>query len=361
MDLRPCGDGFAFAAQDPAFGRSSPGGAAETLQGPRTADMRAKFGRLFEISSDAASVRFGLGYGEEKPVLFDLAAGSLTDSPERFRRPRARARRRPAGDGLGGQLPSRSSRASRSASTITRSPTRSRCGPTAPASLSGPTFWLRAFDAAGKRMEAAGAGRSLGRRLQRGRPDPRRRLWRRHDPLAARDRRRRNCWRCSSSADPQMGRLDADRLLHGVGRRRGSDRLASQPRLDARGRLLPRLAIPRRFNRPDIVKLVLKTRDEAEAVGRPTRRRSASPTRPSSPPAAAGRDDRLAQAGGDVRWGNDRRRLRRPFATGLAVDRVDAQIDGSPADPRISSPCGQRTRRPRHPLLRRRLGKPKSP
>ena len=37
--------------------------------------------RRFAISRDASSVRFGLGYGEEKPVVFDLAAASLTDSP----------------------------------------------------------------------------------------------------------------------------------------------------------------------------------------------------------------------------------------------------------------------------------------
>ena len=44
--------------------------------------MRDKLGSAFAISPDAASVRFGLGDGEEKPVLFDLAAASLTDSPK---------------------------------------------------------------------------------------------------------------------------------------------------------------------------------------------------------------------------------------------------------------------------------------
>jgi hypothetical protein len=82
IDLRPCGESFAFAAQDPAFGLANAGGPARTLQGPRTADMRAKVRTALEISGDGASVRFGLGYGEEKPVLFDLAAGSLADSPD---------------------------------------------------------------------------------------------------------------------------------------------------------------------------------------------------------------------------------------------------------------------------------------
>ena len=43
--------------------------------------MRDKVGSAFALSPDAASVRFGLGYHEQKPVLFDLAAASLTDSP----------------------------------------------------------------------------------------------------------------------------------------------------------------------------------------------------------------------------------------------------------------------------------------
>jgi WD40 repeat protein len=79
-DIQTCGDSFAFAAGDPAFGLFSAQGVATTLQAPRSADMRAKFGSAFALSPDATSVRFGLGYGEEKSVLFDLAAASLTDS-----------------------------------------------------------------------------------------------------------------------------------------------------------------------------------------------------------------------------------------------------------------------------------------
>ena len=81
MDIRPCGDGFVFATYDPLFGHLSPQGVATTLQGPRTADMRDKVGSALAVSGDASAVRFGLGYGEDKPVVFDLAAGSLTDSP----------------------------------------------------------------------------------------------------------------------------------------------------------------------------------------------------------------------------------------------------------------------------------------
>jgi WD40 repeat protein/uncharacterized caspase-like protein len=80
MDIRPCGEGFAFGTGDPAFGLVFKEGPAKTLQGPRTADMRGKVGSAFAISRDASSVRFGLGQGEDKPVMFDLATASLTDS-----------------------------------------------------------------------------------------------------------------------------------------------------------------------------------------------------------------------------------------------------------------------------------------
>jgi WD40 repeat protein len=80
-DVLPCGDGFAFATDDPAYGVLTSQGVATTLQGPRTADMRSKVRSALTVSSDASSVRFGLGYGEAKPVLFDLAAAALIDSP----------------------------------------------------------------------------------------------------------------------------------------------------------------------------------------------------------------------------------------------------------------------------------------
>ncbi len=87
MDVRPCGEGFAFAAADPAFGLLSSRGVAKALQGSRIADMRDKVATALAVSPDVSSVRFGLGDGEAKPVLFDLAAASLTDSqnpPSRF-------------------------------------------------------------------------------------------------------------------------------------------------------------------------------------------------------------------------------------------------------------------------------------
>jgi hypothetical protein len=80
-DIQPCGEGFAFAAQDPLFGLLSAQGSESTLQGPRSPDMRGKRGSAFTVARDATRVRFGLNEGDEKPVLIDLAAASLADSP----------------------------------------------------------------------------------------------------------------------------------------------------------------------------------------------------------------------------------------------------------------------------------------
>jgi hypothetical protein len=81
MDVRPCGDGFAFAAADPAFGFLSSQGASKTLLGPRTLDMLVNLGSAFAVSQDASSVRFRLEQREKRLVVFDLVTASLTDSP----------------------------------------------------------------------------------------------------------------------------------------------------------------------------------------------------------------------------------------------------------------------------------------
>jgi hypothetical protein len=81
QDIQPCGQGVVFATGEPSFGLLSAQGSAAVLQGPRTTDMRGKRGSAFAVSRDAAIVRFGLGQGDKSSVVFDLAAASLTDSP----------------------------------------------------------------------------------------------------------------------------------------------------------------------------------------------------------------------------------------------------------------------------------------
>jgi hypothetical protein len=44
--------------------------------------MRGKRRSNFTVSSDGSKVRFGLGFIDKSPILFDLAAGRLTDQPQ---------------------------------------------------------------------------------------------------------------------------------------------------------------------------------------------------------------------------------------------------------------------------------------
>ena len=81
LDLQPCGDGFAFATYEPSFGLVSPQGVATIIGRQGTAEMMGKLGAAFAVSADASSVRFGLGPSDQEPVVFDLGAASLTDSP----------------------------------------------------------------------------------------------------------------------------------------------------------------------------------------------------------------------------------------------------------------------------------------
>jgi WD40 repeat protein len=78
MQLLPCGDAIALVTQDPAFGVISASGEKQVWLEGVAADMRGKLGEDFTVSEDGSKVRFGLGAGGYKPVLFDLRASRLT-------------------------------------------------------------------------------------------------------------------------------------------------------------------------------------------------------------------------------------------------------------------------------------------
>ncbi|MBO0757573.1 MAG: hypothetical protein J2P54_17115, partial [Bradyrhizobiaceae bacterium] len=80
MTLLPCRNSIAVGAQDPAFGLLSATGEKQVWQEADIVDMRGKLGENFTVSADGDRVRFGLG--NDKPVLFDLAGGRLTDQPQ---------------------------------------------------------------------------------------------------------------------------------------------------------------------------------------------------------------------------------------------------------------------------------------
>jgi WD40 repeat protein len=80
--LLPCHDTIAVGTADPAFGLVSLTGEKRLWRTAETPDMRAKRDENFTVSDDGSRVRFGLGYGGEEPVLFDVAASRLTQQPE---------------------------------------------------------------------------------------------------------------------------------------------------------------------------------------------------------------------------------------------------------------------------------------
>jgi WD40 repeat protein len=82
LQLAPCRDSIAVASIDPAFGLISATGEKQAWVDSAISDMRGKTGQNFTVSEDGARVRFGLGYGGERPILFDLATSRLTDQPQ---------------------------------------------------------------------------------------------------------------------------------------------------------------------------------------------------------------------------------------------------------------------------------------
>ena len=245
MDIRPCGEGFAYAAADPAFGLASAGGMVKSAS--RSAHRRHAQ-QVWQGAGDFRRWRdraLWFGQWRRQAGAVRRRGGLARELAHRARQPRARARRRPAGHRLEKRLRAEVQghqdrpRQPRNGSLARGSARRVRFR------FGGRLACPRVRRGGQVDLETAGSGRSLGRRLQRGRPGPRRRLWRRHDPLAAGVGRRGAARAVRRRSDPPLGRLDADRLLHGVARRRGFDRLAPQPRLDTRGRFLPRFALLR--------------------------------------------------------------------------------------------------------------------
>ena len=302
---------------------------------PRPAHGRhARQARIgLALSPDAASCASGLGYREDKSVLFDLAAASLTDSPNLPPKFLTRESRRPPGDGLGEQLRAEIQGRETRARGLRKVSERWRSGPTRPASRSGPNWSVRAYDAKGKEhWKQRRPGHRLGRRFLRRRRNPRRRLWRRHDPLAALVDGEELL---AFFVEPQSRKWVAwtpSRLLHGLGRRRGPDRLARQPRLDPGGRLLPRLAVPRRLQ--PARHRQARAEDDATRPRRSSSANAAASARRAKPVAAALPPVVTITSPGDgvAFLGRTGRRspIRCVRPPGLPIDRLDVLADGEP-------------------------------
>jgi WD40 repeat protein len=82
FSLMPCGDAIAFGAAGPSFGLLRADSTVAVLGKSRIPDMRLKLRDSFTVSTDGLRLRFGLEPSLGRPVVFDLAAGTLIDAPQ---------------------------------------------------------------------------------------------------------------------------------------------------------------------------------------------------------------------------------------------------------------------------------------
>ncbi|MEM9938585.1 MAG: TIR domain-containing protein [Pseudomonadota bacterium] len=76
------GAGLALAGAEPSLALYGSEGTRYLNKPPEIADLRDKRYEHFTVSADGLRLRFGLDYGGDKPVLFDLAALTLIGAPE---------------------------------------------------------------------------------------------------------------------------------------------------------------------------------------------------------------------------------------------------------------------------------------
>ena len=267
-DIKPCSAGFAYAAADPSFGLMGPDGAARTLQGSVTADMRDKRGPDYTVSSDGSAVRFGLGMGGERPVLLDIGAGSLVDGAAAGAGfSAADVDGLPVSDWINAAEPKVMGRPiALSHYELSRS---LAVRPNRDGFVLGTDWYLRAYDAQGRErwkhttpgaafgVDFADDGRTIvvaedGGTLH----------WYRWDDgqefLTAFVHAKTKQWIAWTPAGYYMASPGGEDLI-GWHLNRGWDQ---EPEF------FPASRFRDRFNRPDVVRLVFKTRDEAEAIAR---------------------------------------------------------------------------------------------
>jgi dipeptidyl aminopeptidase/acylaminoacyl peptidase len=160
-DLQLCGDLIAVAARDPAFGLIAADNHVALWKTSVAPDMRSPNADYFTIAADARQLRFGLGEDNNNPLLwqhindnlllFDLARGTLASAPKPlpgFRGPSTEGL--PVAKWEDGDHPTFAGRpieldqSEQSHSLAIRA---DRTG-----FVLGTDFWLRAFDAQGRQL-----------------------------------------------------------------------------------------------------------------------------------------------------------------------------------------------------------------
>jgi len=363
LDLRPYGrDGFAFASYTPEFGLVDDAGHLVLFKQPVTVDLSggARFdsrGTNFTVSGDGREVRFVLWQNGFDAWKFDVGAFDLAAAPTQ-----------PAGlhaakvDGLavtgwaddfapklnGALLAIQPHEAAHSLAVL----------PDSSGLVLGTEWWLRRFDATGRlvwKMPSPGAvwGVNLssdGRIVIAACGDGTIRWHRASDGaellalfVDAQDKRW-VAWTPSGYYAASPGGED----LIGWHLNRGWTQEAD---------FFPASRFSARFNRPDIVQLVLKTDDEAEAIREANetakRKQDDAPIAAALPPVVT---IVSPQTGASFSGDTVEVAVAVRSPSGLAVDRVDALIDGRPIEARGVAP-GQSgpTRKLTIPVPRRNI------
>jgi hypothetical protein len=82
QNLQPCGDAIAVATAEPAFGLVDSHSQIVLWKNSAAPNMTYSVNTdAFTIAPDARQVRFGLVYGINEPVLFDLVQGTIASAP----------------------------------------------------------------------------------------------------------------------------------------------------------------------------------------------------------------------------------------------------------------------------------------
>jgi WD40 repeat protein len=333
QNLQACGGGVAVAAGGPSFGLVGQNTDVTLWKASVAPDMHGKSDAdNLTIAPNAKQVRFGLGYNADDPILFDFAEGTVASAPNPL--PGFLA---PSVNGLPvanwqnnyhptlDDTPIELERYEESRSLSIRS---DRTG-----FVLGTDFWVRAFDSQGQQIwEEAGPGTAWGVNLSAdGRivvvayGDGTIRWLRGSDGkelLALFVDRADKRWVAWTPTGYYMASPGGEDLI-GWHLNRGFSQAAD---------FFPASRFRDRFNRPDIVRLVLATLDEDEAVKQANaaakRRADTQPLIAHLPPVV-----RISSPADDVHVQNGTLTLNYAVRSpsGQPVDRIDLVIDGRPA------------------------------
>jgi hypothetical protein len=334
MGLQSCGSAIAVAAADPAFGLIDGNGQIELWKTGVAPDMRGKREDAFAIAQNAKQVRMGLGEGPEDPVLFDLERATVTSAPNLLP-----AFLTPSTEGLpvsnwrsDGLKPGTDVNPTFAGKPIQGEPTRSlaiRKDHTG--FVLGGFYSLRAFDAQGRQLwqqpgpgNAWGVNLSLDGRIVVVAYEDGTIRWRRWSDgtelLALFIDRADKRWVAWTPTGYYMASPGGEDLI-GWHLNRGWNQSAD---------FFPASRFRDRFNRPDIVHLVLETLDEDAAIKQANeiarRKEDTRPLIDHLPPII-----RIANPdGARVSEGTVKLNYSVRSPSGQAVDQIDVVINGRP-------------------------------